>query len=56
MEFDNLDQIVDFAIEKEVEAAEFYTELSKEAGFAGSAKMFAEFAEEEKKHQKKKVL
>ena len=52
MEFENLETIVDFAIEKELEAAEFYAELSKEAGFAGSAKMFEEFAREESKHQR----
>jgi rubrerythrin len=52
MEFKNLEAIVDFAIEKELEAAGFYTELSKEADLAGSAKMFEEFAREEQKHQK----
>ena len=52
MEFESLEAIVDFAIEKEIEAAEFYTNLSQETGFAGSAEMFAEFAQEERKHQK----
>jgi hypothetical protein len=32
MEFKNLGAIVDFAIEKEIEAAEFYTDLSKVPG------------------------
>ncbi|UCE52161.1 MAG: ferritin family protein [Desulfobacterales bacterium] len=52
MKFENLDAIVDFAIEKEIEAAEFYSDLSKEEAFSGSSKMFAEFANEERKHQK----
>ena len=51
MEFGNLEAIVDFAIEKEIEAAEFYTDLSKEEAFSSSAKMFEEFAQEERKHQ-----
>ena len=52
MGFESLEAIVDFAIEKEAEAAEFYAELSKEAGFRGSAKMFEDFAREENKHRK----
>jgi len=52
MKFESLEAIVDFAIEKEIEAAEFYTGLSKEETFSGAGKMFAEFAAEERKHQK----
>ena len=52
MEFESLEAIVDFAIDKEIEAAEFYTDLSKESAFSGSAEMFTEFAREERKHQK----
>ena len=52
MEFENLEAILDFAIEKETEAAEFYTDLSKEASLSGSSEMFEEFAAEENKHQK----
>jgi rubrerythrin len=52
MQFEHLEAILDFAIEKEIEAADFYTNLSKETTFSGSAKMFAEFATEERKHQK----
>ena len=51
MEFVNLTAILDFAIGKEREAAEFYTNLSREAAFSGSGKMFEEFAREERKHQ-----
>ena len=52
MKFENLKAIVDFAIEKEIEAAEFYTDLSRKENFSGSSKMFEEFAAEERKHQK----
>jgi rubrerythrin len=53
MEFENLEAIVDFAIQKEREAAEFYQQISNdEEDFSGSKKMFAEFAQEEKKHEK----
>jgi rubrerythrin len=51
MHFENIAAIIDFAIEKEREAAEFYDSLSKkEEDFSGSKKMFAEFAIEEQKH------
>ncbi len=52
MKFENLEAILDFAIENEIEAVEFYTSLTKEETFSGSTKMFSEFAEEERKHQK----
>jgi len=53
MHFENLEAIIDFAIEKEREAAEFYDNISKnEEDFSGSRKMFAEFAIEEQKHEK----
>ncbi len=52
MEFESLEAIVDFAIEKEIEATDFYIDLSKESAFSGSAGMFAEFAQEERKHRK----
>ena len=53
MHFENIEAIIDFAIEKEREAAEFYDNISKnEEDFSGSKKMFAEFAVEEEKHEK----
>lgn len=52
MEFENLDAILDFAVEKEIEAAEFYTSISKQEIFSGAGKMFEEFAQEERKHQR----
>ena len=51
MKFENLDQIVDFAIEKEREAAEFYTSVSEQESFSCTKQMLAEFAAEEKKHE-----
>ena len=51
MEFENLDAILEFAIEKEIEAAEFYIRISKQEVFSGAGKMFEEFAQEERKHQ-----
>ncbi len=52
MKFGNLEAILNFAIKNEIEAVEFYTNLTKEETFSGSTKMFEEFAEEERKHQK----
>ena len=51
MEFENLEAILDFAIEKETEAAEFYKSISRQEVFSGAGKMFEEFAQEERKHQ-----
>ena len=51
MEFKNLAAGLDFAIEKEMEAAEFYTHISQEEAFSGAGRMFEEFAQEERKHQ-----
>ena len=51
MQFENLDDIIDFAIEKEKEAAQFYEMVSEEESMLGSRQMLAEFAGEEKKHQ-----
>jgi rubrerythrin len=52
MEFNTLEEIINFAIEKEKEAAEFYKGLSKEEGFAKASEMFKEFSDEERKHEK----
>ena len=51
MEFESVNDIIDFAIEKEIEAAAFYTEASKEESMSGAKEMFGEFALEERKHQ-----
>ncbi|MEJ2037391.1 MAG: ferritin family protein [Desulfosarcinaceae bacterium] len=51
MDFKNLVEIIDFAIEKEKEAAEFYVDISGQEQFSGKKKMLLEFAAEERKHQ-----
>ena len=52
MNFESLTEIIDFAIEKESEAAEFYEEVSRQESMSGAREMLLEFAQEEKKHQK----
>ena len=52
MDFDNLDAIIAFAIEKEKEAAEFYEENSESETMSGKRQMLKEFAAEERKHEK----
>lgn len=52
MHSENLDEILDFAIEKEVEAADFYRTVAKEEHYADTSRMFQEFAGEEDKHKK----
>lgn len=51
MDFKNLTAIIDFAIAKEIEAAEFYRTVSEQESFTGKKEMFLEFAAEERKHQ-----
>jgi rubrerythrin len=51
MDFNHLNEIIDFAIAKEVEAEEFYKSVAQQESFAGKKEMFLEFAAEEKKHQ-----
>lgn len=51
MEFKNLEEIIDFAIEKEKEAADFYQSVSDKEQFSGKKEMLLEFAAQERKHQ-----
>jgi rubrerythrin len=51
MSFKSFEEIIDFAIEKEKEAAAFYTEAAKQTSFAGVKESLEEMAQEEKKHQ-----
>ena len=51
MDFSNLKEIIDFAIAKEIEAAEFYEAVSREETMSGVRDMLLEFAAEERKHQ-----
>ena len=52
MEFSSIDEVVDFAIEKEQEAAEFYLELSEMDAAQSSKNDLIGFAQEEEKHAK----
>ena len=51
MEFKSYKAIIDFAIEKEVEAASFYEEAAGNEAREETRKMFLDFAKEERKHQ-----
>jgi rubrerythrin len=51
MNFESIEEILSFAIEKEKEAAAFYDEVAEQEAFRGNKKTFQEFAAEERKHQ-----
>ena len=53
MSFGSVDEILDFAIGKEEEAAKFYTELAAKMEQPGTKKTFEKFAEEEQAHKRK---
>lgn len=50
MNFESIEDILQFAIEKEEEAAAFYTDVSAQEPFSGAKETFLEFAREEQKH------
>ena len=52
MDFENLEALIRFAIEKEKEAAEFYESNSESEIMSGKKQMLKEFAAEERKHQR----
>ena len=51
MEFKSYQAIIDFAIEKEIEAASFYEKAAGNEAREETRKMFLDFAKEERKHQ-----
>ena len=51
MEFESLNDIIDFAIKREAEAEAFYNEIHAEESMSGIKDMLKEFAEMEKHHQ-----
>ena len=51
MDFETIEDIIAYAVEKEREAAEFYENLSKNEEFSVAKQTFAEFAVEERKHE-----
>ena len=51
MPFESFEEILNYAIDKERQAADFYEEASKKERYSGAKGVFESFAEEEKKHQ-----
>jgi len=51
MTFESFEDIINFAIENEREAAEIYTDAAKQEPFAGVKEALEEMAAEEKKHE-----
>lgn len=45
-------EIIQFAIDKEIEAFNFYTEASRNAKYSGGKELFLSFAKEEEGHRK----
>jgi rubrerythrin len=52
MNFNSVEEILEFAIEKEKEAVEFYSEIAENESLQGVKQTFVDFANEEKKHVK----
>ena len=52
-EFKSTEELIDFAIGEEQEAADFYTKLSEKVKSTALIKMFQEFSEEELQHKSK---
>lgn len=55
MKLDSIEQILDFAIEKEQDASDFYTELAGKMKKPYMTKVFEGFAKEEQGHKKKLI-
>ena len=51
MHFENLEAVIRYAIETEIEAAGFYETTSRQEAMSGSREMLQDFAREERKHQ-----
>ncbi len=52
MELKQYGEIIQFAIEKEVVALNFYTKASQVAKYSGARELFIDFSKEEEKHRK----
>lgn len=52
MEFTTINDIIDFAIKSEIEAAEFYENAAENEGTKGIVTILKEYAEEERKHER----
>ncbi|UCD94469.1 MAG: ferritin family protein [Candidatus Zixiibacteriota bacterium] len=53
MKLDSINKVLDFAIEKEQDAADFYSDLSKKMEKKHMSEIFEQFALEEKSHKAK---
>ena len=51
MEFDTFEKIMEYAINKEKEAALFYEDAGRQEIFSGAKEFFMSFAKEERNHQ-----
>jgi rubrerythrin len=51
MTFESFEVLVEFAIEKEREAAAFYANLARQTSFSGVKESLLEMEKEEKKHE-----
>jgi rubrerythrin len=51
MSFESFEDLIRFAIDKEIEAAAFYENASRQEPYSGAKAAFEEFAGEEKKHR-----
>jgi rubrerythrin len=51
MVFETFEEIMEYAISKEKEAAKFYEEASKQEQYSGAKETFLGFSKEERKHQ-----
>lgn len=52
-DFKSIDDVLDFAIQSEQEAVDFYTNLANESKNQAMCKVFIQFANEEKGHKKR---
>lgn len=52
-EFGSIDEVLEFAIDREIEANQLYMDLSKRTGNASMRKIFKDFAKEELGHKTK---
>jgi rubrerythrin len=50
MSFESIEEIIDFAVEREKEAVAFYEDAIKQESYVGARKTFEAFATEERKH------
>ena len=53
MDEKKFDDMLQFAIDREIESVRFYTEGSQKMKYSGAKELFLDFAEQEKKHKQK---